>query len=92
MVCGGGIGFRAPAGPLPNKLHRTRSMPVLVSYIVDYMDREAIPYIERDIRSMLAAKQRLNSRWWLDFETVTKNPGLGDFTAQARCADYPVSA
>lgn len=64
VVCSGGIGFHAPASPLPNKLHHTRSMPVLVSYIVNYIDHEAIPYIERNIRSMLATKQRLNSRWW----------------------------
>ena len=67
-------------------------MPVLVSYIVSYMDRKAITYIERDIGSILAAKQRINRWWWLDLYTTTKNPGLGDFAAQARCADFPISA
>ena len=92
VVCGGGIDFRALVGPLLNILHRTRSIPDLVSYIVSYMDREAITYIERDIGSILAAKQRINRWWWLDLYATTKNLGLSDFAAQARCADFPVSA
>ena len=56
VVYGGGIGFRALVSPLLNMLHRTRSMPVLVSYIVSYMDCKAIMYIECDIGSILAAK------------------------------------
>ena len=92
MVCGGGIGFRALVSPLLNMLHRTRFMPVLVSYIVSYIDRKVITYIERDIGSILAAKQRINRWWWLDLYATTKNLGLSDFAAQARCADFPVSA
>ena len=56
IVYSGGIGFRVLISLLLNILHRTRFIPVLVSYIVSYMDREAIMYIERNIGLILAAK------------------------------------
>ena len=62
VVYSSSIGFRALVSLLLNKLHRTRSIPILVSYIVNYIDREVIPYIERDIRLILAIKQYLNNR------------------------------
>ena len=77
---------------LLNKLHRTRSMPVLMSSIVSYIDCEVVSYIEYDIVSMLAVKQQINRWWWLDFEAAIKFPCFGDFAAQACCADFPISA
>ena len=77
----------ALVGPLP-----TRSMPILVSPIVSYMDCEVVSCIVCDIVSVLAAKQRMDRWWWLDFKATTKNPCLGDFAAQARCADFPILA
>ena len=70
----------------------TRSMPILVSHMVSYMDCEVVPCIAYDIASLLAAKQRMDGWWWSDFKATTKNLDLSDFAAQARCADFPVSA
>ena len=80
MVCGSRIGFRALVSPLLNILHQTRSIPILVSYIISYIDRKAIMYIERDIGSILAAKQRINRWWWLNLQAPPKIQVLTTFS------------
>ena len=56
VVCGGGIGFRALADPLLNKLYYIYFISILVSYIMSYIDCEVLLYKEYNIGLILAVE------------------------------------